>query len=266
MIPITSHPPSDQKREPAPEPILVLRSVEKLFSTSEGRYFQALEGVDVSIHESELVTVVGPSGCGKTTLLNVIAGLIEPTGGEVLLRGAPIQGPGRDRGMVFQQDSIFPWRTVVQNAEFGLEMKGISKSERRELALDALQRVDLQEFADFFPKELSGGMKKRVAIATVLANEPDVLLMDEPFGSLDYPTKIELQKHLLEIWSREPITIVFVTHDIEEAIFLADRIVVMGKGLVREVIQVPLARPRTDDDRTSIEMQRLKQRLWQYIA
>jgi NitT/TauT family transport system ATP-binding protein len=249
-----------------PKPVLILRDVAKIFSTSDGKPFPALEGVDISINESEFVTIIGPSGCGKTTLLNVIAGLIEPTRGEVLVKGEPINGADRDRGMVFQQDSIFPWRTVLKNAEFGLEMKGMPKEKRSKLAMEALRRVDLENFAGFFPKELSGGMKKRVALATVLANEPEVLLMDEPFGSLDYPTKIELQKQLLEIWGREPLTVVFVTHDIEEAVFLADKIIVMGKGVVLDIVPVLLARPRTDDVRTSIEMQRLKQHLWQYIA
>ena len=220
--------------------------------------FVALENVSFSINDNEFVAVVGTSGCGKTTLLNIVSGLSSPTSGQVLVNGEAVNGPGRERGVVFQQDALFMWRTVRRNVEYGLEIQGIPKNERKEIALKWLRLVGLEEFADFWPKELSGGMKKRCQVAVVLANEPRVLFMDEPYGALDYSTKCDLQHELLRVLSEQPKTVLFVTHDIEEAVFLADRIVVMDKGTISNIHDVPFDRPRTQEHRFSSEFNVLR--------
>jgi NitT/TauT family transport system ATP-binding protein len=242
-----------------------MRGVTKVLWTERGVEIVALSGIDLDIADSEVVVIVGPSGCGKTTLLNQLAGLAIPTEGEILVRGEPIQGPGRDRGMVFQADALFFWRTVRRNVEYGLEVQGLDGAERRRRSDYYLKLVGLSDFADLYPKELSGGMKKRCQIATVLANNPDMLLMDEPFGSLDYPTKCQLQAELLRILAREPKATVFVTHDIEEAVFLADRVVIMGHGVIRRVIDVPFERPRANDLRIKSEFSECKAELWELL-
>jgi len=220
----------------------------------------------LSIYKDEFVSLIGPSGCGKTTLLSIVAGLLEPTAGRVLLDGKPISGPGRDRGVVFQQDAIFPWRKVIDNVRYGLEMKGLDRKSQLEVANQFLRLVGLENFAGFYPKELSGGMKKRVALAMVFANDPEVYLMDEPFGSLDYATKVDLQKQLLKIWREKRKTTLFVTHDLEEALFLSDRIVVLANQTVPEVVEIPFDRPRTDGIRTDPAFQELKRHLWIYLG
>ena len=220
----------------------------------------------MSIYKDEFVSLIGPSGCGKTTLLSIVAGLLEPTAGRVLLDGKPISGPGRDRGVVFQQDAIFPWRKVIDNVRYGLEMKGLDRKSQLEVANQFLRLVGLENFAGFYPKELSGGMKKRVALAMVFANDPEVYLMDEPFGSLDYATKVDLQKQLLKIWREKRKTTLFVTHDLEEALFLSDRIVVLANQTVPEVVEIPFDRPRTDGIRTDPAFQELKRHLWIYLG
>ena len=220
--------------------------------------FVALDNVSFSIDDNEFVAVVGTSGCGKTTLLNVVSGLSTPTSGQVMVNGEAVNGPGRERGVVFQQDALFMWRSVRRNVEYGLEIQGIPKNERKEIALKWLRLVGLEEFADFWPKELSGGMKKRCQVAVVLANEPRVLFMDEPYGALDYSTKCELQHELLRVLSEQPKTVLFVTHDIEEAVFLADRIVVMDKGTISNIHDVPFDRPRTQEHRFSSEFNELR--------
>lgn len=242
-----------------------LVSISKTFLLGSGRRVEALVDVNLQFPEGQFVCIIGPSGCGKSTLLNVIAGLIDVSKGEILVEGRKITAPGRDRGMVFQDDVVFLWRKVRGNVEYGLEMQGISREERRERVDQLLRLVGLSEFADAYPKELSGGMRKRVALAMVLANEPDVLLMDEPFGSLDYPTKVGLQKALLEIWAKTRRTVLFVTHDIEEAIFLADRIIVLVAGRVMDDISITFPRPRSDDLRTSQDFQAMKHGIWRYI-
>ncbi|MCY4459849.1 MAG: ABC transporter ATP-binding protein [Albidovulum sp.] len=246
-------------------PHIRLRGVSKVLRTERGAEITALTGIDLDIDNGSFVAVVGPSGCGKTTLLNQIAGLAEPTEGEISVRGRPVRGPGRDRGMVFQADALFFWRTVRRNVEYGLETQGLPRAERKEYAEKYLKLVGLMEFADLYPKELSGGMKKRCQIATVLANSPEVLLMDEPFGALDYPTKCQLQEQLLNILAREPKATVFVTHDIEEALFLADRIVVMGKGSIRRIVDVPFTKPRASDLRVDAKFAEQKAELWRAL-
>jgi NitT/TauT family transport system ATP-binding protein len=242
-----------------------VRGLRKVHTTERGSQITALAGVDLDVADGELVAIVGPSGCGKTTLLSEIAGLQEPTAGEIRVDDRPVHGPGRDRGVVFQADAVFLWRTVRKNVEYGLEIQGLGREARRERAEEYLRLVGLERFGDLYPKELSGGMKKRCQIATVLANSPDVLLMDEPFGALDYPTKCQLQEELLRILSRDPKTTLFVTHDIEEALFLADRVVVMGHGRIEQIVTVPFSRPRAGDLRIEYEFSALKARLWKLL-
>jgi NitT/TauT family transport system ATP-binding protein len=242
---------------------IAIRRLRKVHTTEQGSQIVALRGVDLTVADGELVAVVGPSGCGKTTLLSQVAGLQDPTSGEILIDGRLVHGPGRDRGVVFQADAIFLWRSVRKNVEYGLEIQGMAKGEREARANEYLRLVGLDQYADLYPKELSGGMKKRCQIATVLANDPEVLLMDEPFGALDYPTKCQLQEELLRILGGEPKTTLFVTHDIEEALFLADRIVVMGRGSIERIVAVPFSRPRASELRVSFEFSTLRAQLWE---
>lgn len=234
----------------------------KTYRTEGGSELPVLRGVNAEVYDQEFVSLIGPSGCGKTTLLNIIAGLVPPTGGRVLVDGRAVTGPGRERGMVFQQDALLLWRRVLGNVEYGLELRGVPRAERRRIALDYLKLVGLERFANFYPKELSGGMKKRVQIAAVFANNPVVLLMDEPFGALDYPTKVALQEELLAIWSSQAKTTVFVTHDVEEALFLSDRVLIMARGTIDQVVEVPFPRPRSHDLRVTAEFHDLKRELW----
>ncbi len=219
---------------------------------SDRQTVQALSGVDFSVGTGEFVCIVGPSGCGKTTLFRLIAGLEASTEGEVRLDGERVTGPGTDRGMVFQEYGLFPWRTVRENVAFGLEEQGVEGVERERRVAEMIDLVGLSGFADAYPKELSGGMKQRVGIARALAVDPELLLMDEPFGSVDAQTRDMLHKELLEVWAETEKTVLFVTHDVEEAVTLADRVVVMeaNPGRVREIVPVDLSRPRT---RTSPE-------------
>ncbi|KVN07304.1 ABC transporter ATP-binding protein [Burkholderia diffusa] len=225
--------------------ILDVRHVGKRFATPQGECV-ALDDISFRTHRREFVCVIGPSGCGKSTLIRILAGLDAQTSGEVLLDGEPVQGPGADRGMVFQGYTLFPWLTVKKNVMFGLRMNGSSGSEAEREALQWLDLVGLTRFADVYPHQLSGGMKQRVAIARALANRPRILLMDEPFGALDAQTRARMQTHLLDIWRNIDVTILFITHDLDEAIFLADRILVLkaNPGGVQELIEVPVARPR----------------------
>ncbi len=218
------------------------------------------------IYAHEFVSVVGPSGCGKTTLISMIAGLVRPSAGRVLLDDREITKPGGELGVVFQQDAILPWRTVRRNVEYGLSLRRVPTAERARTVERYLDLVGLRQFADFYPKELSGGMKKRTALAAVFANDPEVLLMDEPFGSLDYPSKLALQKALLDIWERARKTTIFITHDLEEAIVLSDRVLVLQDGKFARVVDVPFERPRTDELRSSPAFQSLKGELWSYLS
>lgn len=242
-------------------PKLELRGLSKTFSTARGDEHIALAEIDLAVADEEFVCLVGRSGSGKTTLLSTMAGLTKPSSGEILVDGKTVQGPGPDRGVVFQQDSIFPWRTVIKNVEYGLEVRGVPKDERRRIATEHMRMVGLESFADFYPKELSGGMKKRAVIATVFANNPAVLLMDEPFGSLDYGTKAQLQREVLGLWTRERKTTIFVTHDVEEAAFLADRVIVLEAGEKVAEVTIPLARPRVEEMRLSTELAELRHQL-----
>lgn len=217
---------------------------------SERKTVQALKDIRFSVEEGEFVTIVGPSGCGKTTLFRIIAGLEEPTSGQVLLDSEPITGPNPERSMVFQEYGLFPWRTVRENVAFGLEEQGVSKAEREQRVQEMIDLVGLSGFENSYPKELSGGMKQRVGIARALAVDPEVLLMDEPFGSLDAQTRDMMHAELLDIWRETGKTVLFVTHDVDEAVKLADKVVVMAAdpGRVREVVPVDISRPRERTD------------------
>lgn len=249
-------------------PLIEAGGVDMAFRTGRGRRadeHRVLEDVSFGISAGEFVSVIGPSGGGKTTLLSLIAGLATPTGGRIVVGGRPVTGPGADRGVVFQQDAILPWRTVRRNVEYGLERAGLPRAERAERAAEFIELVGLTKFADYLPKQLSGGMKKRVAIAAVLANDPAVLLMDEPFGALDYSTKVHLQDELLRIWEQRRVTTVFVTHDIEEALYLSDRILVLAGGRLAEDFAVPFGRPRDPELRMGTQIQQARSHLWGYL-
>jgi NitT/TauT family transport system ATP-binding protein len=244
------------------EVILEVKGLGKTFQSHQGEV-TALQDINFKTHRRELVCVIGPSGCGKSTLIRILAGLESHTSGEVLLDGKPVNGPGRDRGMVFQGYTLFPWLTVKKNVMFGLEMNNAGRNEAESQARQWLELVGLTKFADAYPHQLSGGMKQRVAIARALANQPRILLMDEPFGALDAQTRAKMQNHLLEIWKNIDITILFITHDLDEAIFLADRILVLKAhpGAVQELIEVPVPRPRSAMQTSSPEFQATKARL-----
>jgi NitT/TauT family transport system ATP-binding protein len=246
--------------------ILQVRHLEKVFRQN-GRETIALHDINFSTYRREFLCVIGASGCGKSTLARIIAGLEEKSGGEVLLANRPVDGPGTDRGMVFQGYTLFPWLTVKKNVMFGPEINGHSRLEAERQALQWLALVGLEKFADAYPHQLSGGMKQRVAIVRALANQPRILLMDEPFGALDAQTRCRMQAHLLEIWRQIDITIVFITHDLEEAIFLADRILVLSPhpGQVQELIEVPVPRPRNAAQIVSPEFLATKTRLEELI-
>jgi NitT/TauT family transport system ATP-binding protein len=229
----------------SPEPEIRIRGVKKVFGAN-GSGVLALDGIDLDVSRGELVCFLGPSGCGKSTLLNAVAGFSLPTTGEIVAAGRLVTEPGPDRGMVFQEYALFPWMTVRSNVAFGLEMRREPKQRIRETVDALLHKLRLTEFADRFPKDLSGGMRQRVAIARILALDSPILLMDEPFGALDALTRRNLQDELLRIWTELKKTILFVTHGIEESIYLADRIVVMTyrPGRVKTIVPVTLERPR----------------------
>ena len=233
---------------------IVVDGVGKQFQSGSGTV-KALRDVDFGVQEGEFVCIIGSSGAGKTTLFRIIAGLEEPTSGTVWLDGEPVDGPGTDRGMVFQEYGLFPWRTVLGNVAFGLEQREMSEPARRERAEEMIDLVGLGEFVDSYPKELSGGMKQRVGIARALAVDPEILLMDEPFGSVDAQTKQRLHGELLDIWRETGKTVMFVTHDVDEAVTLADRVVVLtgSPGSVHEVVDVDLDRPRARTDEAFAE-------------
>jgi NitT/TauT family transport system ATP-binding protein len=237
----------------------VIRNLRKVFKRDETETV-ALDDFSLEIQKGELVTLVGPSGCGKTTILRLIAGLAEPTSGKITINGKPCSAPGADRGMVFQDFALFPWRSVRRNVEFGLEVAGVPKEERRERAEKYIKLAGLEKFIDARVHELSGGMKQRVGIARALVGHPDVILMDEPFGALDAQTRNIMQVQLLKILDKTDQTIVFVTHSVDEAVFLSDRIVVLTKrpASIKEIIDIPWPRPR---DRADPEFTALRKKI-----
>jgi NitT/TauT family transport system ATP-binding protein len=242
-------------------PKIVLRGLRKLFTDQEtGRSVLALDGVDLSVADGEFLCLLGPSGCGKSTLLLTVAGLQTVTTGEVTVGQRTVTGPGPDRGVLFQQLALFPWRTALANVAFGLEMQGLTRRDSAARATEYLKLVGLEDFGHAYPHEMSGGMQQRVAIARLLAHEPDVLLMDEPFGALDAQTRAKMAEELTRIWEKNRRTVLFVTHSVDEAIYLGDRVAVMSArpGRIRAIVNVPLTRPR---DLASEEFNALRRRL-----
>jgi NitT/TauT family transport system ATP-binding protein len=236
--------------------ILSIQNLKKTFPKEDGEMV-AIQDFSLDVKQGEFVCILGPSGCGKTTLLRIIAGLETSTSGEMLLNDKKITGPGSDRGMVFQEFALLPWRNVRRNMEFGLEIKKVSKDERRRISDRFIELVGLKGFENYHPYQLSGGMKQRVGIARALANDPAVLLMDEPFGALDAQTRNLMQKELLRIWQETQKTVIFITHSVDEACYLADRIVVMTTrpGMIKDIFNVTMPRPR---DRASPEFAQLR--------
>jgi NitT/TauT family transport system ATP-binding protein len=228
---------------------LELRHLAKTyFDPYAGSHVTAVHDVSLDVQQGDFVSVVGPSGCGKTTILNMVAGFIPHSGGEMLLNGIAISGPGPERGVVFQSFALFPWKTVLDNVGFGPKMRGVPKAERDKIAHEYLALAGLSHAANRYPNELSGGMQQRVGVVRALANNPEVLLMDEPFASVDAQTRMTLQEELTRIWQARKPTVIFVTHDVAEAVFLANRVVVLSKGRVLDQVEVALPRPRVWDD------------------
>ncbi|MPZ87115.1 MAG: ATP-binding cassette domain-containing protein [Nitriliruptorales bacterium] len=246
-----------------------LLRVEGIRKTYPRMRLPALDGIDLTMHEGEFVSLIGPSGCGKTTLLRIVAGLTPAGAGQVLVDGRPSEGPSREKALVFQQFNLFPWRTAIANAAYGLELQGMSRKDAREKGLEYLTLLGLDRFADHYPGEMSGGMQQRVGIARALAIEPRLLLMDEPFGALDALTRERLQSELLRICDARDLTVLFVTHSIDEAIFLSDRVLAMGvePGRVVEEFDVDLPRPRVDYDvHSNPEYARIRNEAWTILA
>ena len=248
---------------------LIKLKIDNVVKEYEGRNGKtvALNGVNLDIKENEFICVVGPSGCGKSTLLNIIAGLHEPTSGAAYLDGKKIEGTGVERGVVFQQYALFPWRTVLKNVMFPLEMKKTPKAEAEAIALKYIKAVGLEGFENSYPKELSGGMKQRVAIARAYAADPEVLLLDEPFGALDAQTRVQLQTELLETWQKEKKTCFFITHDVDEAIILAQRVIIMSArpGRIKKIVDVDIPYPRTQATKTDPRVLELKTEVWNEV-
>ena len=244
-----------------------IQAVSRVFETAKGQRTQALQPVDFEVRDNDFVTILGPSGCGKSTLLRIVAGLDHATSGRVLLDGMPVEGPGAERGMVFQSYTLFPWLTIEQNIRFGLRERGMPEALQKERAAYFIAKVGLRGFEQHFPKQLSGGMQQRTAIARALANDPKILLMDEPFGALDNQTRVLMQELLLGIWEAERKTVLFVTHDIDEAIFMANRVAVFSArpGRIKTELAVDLPHPRHYTIKTSPEFMDLKARLTEEI-
>lgn len=239
--------------------LITIRNLNKTYVTDDSSTV-AIEDFSIDIDKGELISIVGPSGCGKTTLLRMIAGLLDPTAGSITINGKECKGPGPDRGMVFQDYALFPWRSVRKNVEFGMEVNGMSKEDRRKRADKLLDVVGLEKFADARVHELSGGMKQRVAIARALATHPDVILMDEPFGALDAQTRNLMQEELVRVIQKTNQTVIFITHSVDEAVYLSDRIVVLTKrpAQIKEIVDIPWERPR---DRASPEFTALRKKI-----
>ena len=228
---------------------LTLEGLQKTYyDPYTGTQVTAVHDVSLRVEPGEFVSVVGPSGCGKTTILNMIAGFLPHTGGRILVDGTPVDGPGPDRGVVFQSFALFPWKTVLDNVGFGPKMRGVARAERDRIAREYLTLAGLAHAADRYPAELSGGMQQRVGVVRALANEPDVLLMDEPFASVDAQTRLMLQEELTRIWQQRRTTVLFITHDVPEAVFLANRVIVLSQGRVLDDVPVPLPHPRRWDE------------------
>jgi NitT/TauT family transport system ATP-binding protein len=244
--------------------LIQAENISLIFKAKDRDPVTALNKFTIEVAKGEFVSIVGPSGCGKSTFLNIVLGLVKPDTGEIRLNGAPIKGPGQERAMVFQEFGLLPWRTVETNVELGLELKGLPAAQRVERSKELIKLVGLEGFERHYPHELSGGMKQRVGLARALATEPEVLLMDEPFAALDAQTRDLMQAELLQIWERTQKTVLFVTHSIEEAAYLSDRVIVMTArpGRTKSILQVNLPRPRDYEMRLSAEFNDIKADIW----
>lgn len=245
-------------------PKITISNVTKIYQGTS-RNVTALDGINLDIQSNEFVVVVGPSGCGKTTLLNIIAGLEKSTGGEVRVDGKPVREPGADRGVIFQQYALFPWLTVQQNVEFGLKIQKVSRQERARIARHYLELVGLKDFPNALPKELSGGMKQRCAIARAYAANPSILLMDEPFAALDAMTRIQMQEQLQATWEQERKTAFFITHDVEEAVFLGTRVIIMKHGGIKGELLIDLPFPRNNEMRLTQDFINFRNQVWKGV-
>ena len=248
---------------------LAVKHVSKVYTSGkESREVEALAGIDIEVNEGEFFSLVGPSGCGKSTLLYIIGGFIPSTEGKILVDGREVTSPGVDRGIVFQEFALFPWKTVIENILYGLEQKKIAREERLAIARKYVEMTSLRGMENLYPKELSGGMKQRVAMARTLAYDPDILLMDEPFGALDAQTRVFMQDELLRIWERTRKTVLFVTHSIEEAVHLSDRVAIFSHrpGRIREILPIDIPRPRIREEEVSRRQYiKLVQYLWKAV-
>lgn|SRR3989338_778051 len=245
-------------------PCIQARDITLTFKPKNRDPVAALKSLTLDVSQGEFVSIVGPSGCGKSTFLNILLGLLKPDTGEMRLNGKQITGPGQERAMVFQEFGLLPWRTVQANVELGLELKGVAAATRRQHSTELIQLVGLNGFEQHYPHELSGGMKQRVGLARALATDPDVLLMDEPFAALDAQTRDIMQMELLEIWDKAKKTVIFVTHSIEEAAYLSDRVIVMTArpGQTKSIIKINLPRPRDYEMRLTPEFNEIKHKIW----
>lgn len=248
-------------------PFIEARNIRLVFRSKNRDAVTALQDFGLEVARGEFVSIVGPSGCGKSTFLNILLGLVRPDSGELKLNNAPITGPGQERAMVFQEFGLLPWRTVQANVELGLELKHVAASTRTERSAELIKLVGLRGFEQHYPHELSGGMKQRVGLARALATEPEVLLMDEPFAALDAQTRDLMQTELLQIWERTRKTVLFVTHSIEEAAYLSDRVIVMTArpGRMKDIITIGLPRPRDYEMRLTPEFNDIKSKIWEVL-
>ena len=248
-------------------PFIEARRITLVFKPKNREPVTALQEFGIEVGRGEFVSIVGPSGCGKSTFLNVLLGLVKPDSGELKLNNTPIRGPGQERAMVFQEFGLLPWRTVQANVELGLELKHVAASVRTERSAELIRLVGLQGFEQHYPHELSGGMKQRVGLARALATEPEVLLMDEPFAALDAQTRDLMQSELLQIWERTKKTVLFVTHSIEEAAYLSDRVIVMTArpGRTKDIVTIGLPRPRDYEMRLTPEFNDIKSKIWEVL-
>ncbi len=246
---------------------IVIENLSKTYNEGMPQAVEALRDIDLTVEDGEFVTIVGPSGCGKSTLMEIVAGLVPKSSGSVRIGDEEVTKPRREIGVVFQEYSLFPWRTVLRNAAFGLEVMGVDKDERLDRAREMLELVGLEGFENAHPEELSGGMQQRVAIARTLATDPDILLMDEPFGALDEQTRMYMGEELLRIWGETEKTVIFITHSLQESVLLSDRVVVLSTrpGRIREIVDVDLDRPRDTDIIGSEAFNRAQSQIWQLI-
>jgi NitT/TauT family transport system ATP-binding protein len=246
---------------------ITIDSVSKTYNEGATQSVEALSDVSLTVNPGEFLTIVGPSGCGKSTLLMIVGGLVQKSSGTVKIGDEAVTGPRPDIGIIFQEYSLFPWRSVIRNAEFGLEVMGVGKQERRERAREMLELVGLEEFEDAYPDELSGGMQQRVAIARTLATDPDILLLDEPFGALDEQTRLYMGEELLRIWNETGKTVIFITHSLQESVLLSDRVAVISQrpGRIREIIDIDIERPRGMDIIGTQEFNQAQSRIWELI-